>query len=68
MDGEYGFFEQKGVPYRITIQKMRDLIFKHIADFVQMNPSQTVKLCDVWFDRDYDMIAKQLTDHKDLAF
>ena len=25
-DAEYGFFEQKGVPYRVTLQKMKELI------------------------------------------
>ena len=23
---EYGFFEQKGLPYRVTLQKMKELI------------------------------------------
>jgi len=36
---DYGFFEQKGVPYRVTIQKMKDLIFDHIMDFVEMDPA-----------------------------
>ena len=26
--GEFGIFDQKGVPYRITIQDMKELIFK----------------------------------------
>lgn len=43
-DEEFGFFD--GVPYRVTIKKMKELIFKHIADFVAMDPAQTVKLCD----------------------
>ena len=25
-EAEYGFFEQKGVPYRVTLQKMKELI------------------------------------------
>jgi hypothetical protein len=36
---------------------MKDLIFKHIPDFVSMNPTQTVKLCDQWFDKDYFKLA-----------
>ena len=36
---DFGFFEQKGVPYRVTIQKMKDLIFKRFADFVAMDPA-----------------------------
>jgi Fe-S cluster biogenesis protein NfuA len=50
------------VPYRITIQKMKDLIFEHICDFVkletqpqladhkgdftQIKAEKTVKICD----------------------
>ena len=56
------------MPYRITIQKMKELIFTHIASFVQMDPVQTVKLCDQWFDSDYNALAKELKDQKDLAF
>ena len=41
---------------------------ENVADFVQMDPIQTVNLCDVWFDSDYELIAKELLDHKDLAF
>ena len=44
------------------------MIFKHIPDFVSMSPTQTVKLCDVWFEKDYNLLAKQLIEHKDLAF
>ena len=40
----------------------------HIADFVQMDPEQTVKLCDQWFDRDYNSIARALKDQKDLSY
>ena len=29
---------------------------------------QTVKLCDQWFDSDYNSLAKELKDQKDLAF
>jgi len=47
---------------------MKALIMENVADFVQMDPMQTVKLCDVWFDSDYELIAKELLDHKDLAF
>jgi hypothetical protein len=47
---------------------MKALIMENVADFVQMDPMQTVNLCDVWFDSDYELIAKELLDHKDLAF
>jgi hypothetical protein len=33
-----------------------------------MDPSQTVKLCDMWFDRDYITIVEELKDHKELAY
>ena len=62
-EDEFGFFEQKGVPYRITIHKMKDLIKAHIAEFVAMDPLQTVKLCDTWFDGDYNLVADVLKDH-----
>ena len=58
--GEFGFFDQKGVPYRITIQEMKKLLFEKISDFVLMDPAQTVKLCDMWFDGDYESVAKEL--------
>ena len=38
-ENDYGFFEQKGVPYRIDFQKMKELIQTHIEDFVQMDPA-----------------------------
>lgn len=47
---------------------MKDLIFKHIADFVAMDPAQSVKLCDAWFDGDYNSMASELKDQKDLSF
>ena len=47
---------------------MRDLIFKHIAVFVEMSPAQTVKITDQWFDRDYEKIAKEIAGEKTLAF
>ena len=33
-----------------------------------MDPIQTVKLCDLWFDRDYFSIVEELKDHKELAY
>ena len=33
-----------------------------------MDPVQAVKLCDVWFDGDYEKVATELNEHKDLAF
>ena len=65
---DFGFFEQKGVPYRVTIQKMKDLIFKRFADFVAMDPAQSVKLVDAWFDGDYNEVAGELKEQKDLSF
>ena len=56
------------MPYRVTIQKMKDLIFDHISDFVDMDPVQTVKLCDQWFDGDYNSVARALKEQKDLSF
>ena len=47
---------------------MKELIQLHIADFVQMDPEQTVKLCDQWFDSDYNSIARALKDQKDLSY
>ena len=56
------------MPYRVTIQKMKDLIFEHISDFVEMDPAQTVKLCDQWFDGDYNEVAQALKEHRELSF
>ena len=47
---------------------MKDLIFDHISDFVAMDPVQTVKLCDQWFDGDYNSVARALKEQKDLSF
>jgi len=33
-----------------------------------MDPLQTVKLCDQWFDSDYNSIARALKDQKDLSY
>ena len=52
----------------MTLQKMKELIQLHIADFVQMDPEQTVKLCDQWFESDYNSIARALKDQKDLSY
>ena len=34
---EFGFLERKGVPYQITIDKMKELILEHISDFAEMD-------------------------------
>lgn len=47
---------------------MKALIIENIADFVQMDPEQTVKLCQEWFDSDYEKMARALLDQKQLAF
>ena len=47
---------------------MKDLIFEHISDFVEMDPAQTVKLCDQWFDGDYNEVAQALKEHRELSF
>jgi len=41
---------------------MKRLILENIGDFVQMDPEQTVALCDDWFDSDYEKIARALLD------
>ena len=41
---------------------MKDLIKKNITDFVTMDASKTVKLCDQWFDEDYMLIADELLE------
>ena len=63
---EFGFFDEGRA--RITIEKMKELIFYHISDFVEMDPVQAVKLCDQWFDKDYNSVARALKDQKDLAY
>jgi len=40
------FFGVKGVLSRITFEGMKELINTNIADFVSMDPQETVKLCD----------------------
>ena len=47
---------------------MKELIVANIADFVTMNPEQTVKLCDLWFEKDYIVVADELKEQKELAF
>lgn len=47
---------------------MKSLIIENIADFVQMDPEQTVKLCQDWFNSDYELMARALLDQKNLAF
>jgi len=47
---------------------MKELILQNIGDFVSMDPIQTVKLCDLWFDRDYLQIVDSLKDHKEIAY
>ena len=47
---------------------MKDLIFKRFADFVAMDPAQSVKLVDAWFDGDYNEVAGELKEQKDLSF
>ena len=62
MGDEFGLLERKGVPYQITLDKMKELIKEKIGDFVQMDPKQAVILCDQWFDSDYNTIASLLKD------
>lgn len=33
-----------------------------------MDPVQTVKLCDQWFNSDYNTFAREIKDRKDLSF
>jgi hypothetical protein len=40
------FFDIRGVPSRISYNKMKELINQNIGDFVSMDPEQTVKICD----------------------
>ena len=47
---------------------MKELIFTHSSDFVSMDPLQTVKLCDQWFNSDYSKVARALKDTKELCY
>lgn len=49
---------------------MKELLTTNIADFVSMDPQETVSLCDQWFDRDYIAIADSLQtrEQSTLAF
>ena len=47
---------------------MKKLIQKHIADFVQMDPEQAVKLTERWFGGDYNAVAQELRHQTDLAY
>lgn len=47
---------------------MKKLIIENIADFVKMDPEQTVKLCQDWFNSDYEKMARALLEEKTLAF
>lgn len=44
---------------------MKALIYRHISDFVQMDPQQTLKLCDQWFDSDYNSVVSALKEQKE---
>jgi hypothetical protein len=57
-----------GVLSRITFEGMKELITANIGDFVTMDPHETVKLCDHWFDKDYMVVAEELKEQKELAF
>ena len=39
---------------------MKSLVGKKLVEFTKMDPTQTVKLVDYWFDRDYFQIAELL--------
>jgi hypothetical protein len=47
---------------RITFEGIKELITANIGDFVTMDPHETVKLCDQWFDKDYMVVAEVLKD------
>ena len=47
---------------------MKELIMQNMVDFVQMDPTETIKICEHWFDSDFLRISDELKEHKDLAF
>lgn len=51
-----------------TNERIKCLILENIADFVQMDPIQTVQLCEQWFESDYESIAMALLEQKALAY
>lgn len=65
---EFGFLERKGLAYQISVPEMKKLILEHITDFAQMDNALTVKICEQWFEKDYNTVALALKDSKDLAY
>lgn len=47
---------------------MKQLILSNISQFVEMDPSQTNKLAELWFDRDHIAIVDALKDMNELIF
>ena len=41
-------------------QQMQGLILKNICSFVEMDPKQTVMLCDQWFHGNYDQMVEAI--------
>ena len=41
---------------------MKELILEHIADFAEMDTALTVKICEQWFEKDYNTVASALKD------
>ena len=56
----FGFVRQR--IGEVSLEKMKELLFAHICDFVEMDPAQSVRLCEQWFEGDYSKVAKALKD------
>jgi len=39
---------------------MQNLILKNISSFIDMDPTQTVSLCDQWFEGDYYQMVEAI--------
>jgi len=40
--------------------EMKELVLKNMGSFIEMDPASTVKLCDQWFDCDYNCIVQAI--------
>ena len=42
---------------------MQDLILKNMSSFIEMDPKQTVELCDQWFEGNYFKMVEAIDNH-----
>lgn len=48
--------------------QLKNLIMSNIAQFVEMDSTSTIKLAEIWLDRDHQFIINRLGSNDDLIF